>query len=121
VNGEETGAISDAVVILVTGPDVEMLKVLALSLVRGGYAACVNLVPGVTSVYRWKGAVQTDPEALAVIKTTRERVDEAMRRVLELHPYEAPEFLVLPVEGGAQAYLEWISRSVAGGSENGEA
>lgn len=107
------GAGPDAVrVVLVTGPDRETLLALGRNVVRAELAACVNLIDGVLSVYRWDAEVHEDDEALAVIKTTRERLDDLEARVRELHPYDEPEFVALPVETGSRSYLEWVASSV---------
>jgi periplasmic divalent cation tolerance protein len=75
-------------------------------------AACVNVLPAMTSVYRWKGAIEEDREQQLVIKTTMDRVPALEARFNELHPYELPEFLVLAVSDGSSAYLEWLGASV---------
>lgn len=75
-------------------------------------AACVNVLPPMTSVYRWKGVVEEDREQQLVIKTTSDRVAALEARFHELHPYEVPEFLVLAVSEGSPAYLEWLGESV---------
>lgn len=104
---------SDAVrVVLVTGPDPGTLLELGRAVVGERVAACLNLIDGVRSVYRWDGRVQEDDEALAVIKTTRGRLDELEARVHELHPYDEPEFVALPVKAGSRSYLEWVVTSV---------
>lgn len=103
---------TEAVVILMTGPDAEVLGALAHYLVQERLVACVNVVDGVRSVYRWRGRVEDATEALAILKTTRDRVAALREQVLEMHPYDVPEFLVLPVREGASAYLEWIDESV---------
>jgi periplasmic divalent cation tolerance protein len=84
---------------------------IAEALVEGRFAACVNIVPGVRSVYRWQGAVQRDDEALLVIKTAADRFEELKRAVLEMHPYELPEVIALPVAHGHVPYLEWVVQS----------
>jgi periplasmic divalent cation tolerance protein len=76
--------------------------------------ACVNVVPGLTSVYRWEGAVEEAGEALALLKTTRRRLDALEARVRELHPYDEPEFLAFEVDRGASSYLAWVAESVRG-------
>ncbi|HET6900798.1 MAG TPA: divalent-cation tolerance protein CutA [Vicinamibacteria bacterium] len=86
---------------------------IARTLVDERLAACVNIVPGVTSVYRWKGAVEQEPELLLVIKTVAERVDALKARLVELHPYELPEVVVLPIGGGHAPYLAWIEQQVS--------
>jgi periplasmic divalent cation tolerance protein len=85
---------------------------IARTLVDERLAACVNVVPGVVSVYRWKGTVEQEGEVLLVIKTLAERVDALKARLLELHPYELAEVVVIPIVGGHGAYLEWIAQQV---------
>jgi len=81
---------------------------LARGLVAERLAACVNVVPGLTSVYQWQGEVCEDSELLLIVKTTRE-TRPALQRWLEAnHPYDVPEILALPVAGGAQPYLQWV-------------
>ncbi|MFC4531454.1 divalent-cation tolerance protein CutA [Sphaerisporangium dianthi] len=81
---------------------------LAESAIRARLAACAQIVGPVTSVYRWKGEVETAEEYLLIIKTTRERSGELTEHIRRAHPYETPEILRLPVEGGLDAYLRWI-------------
>lgn len=100
---------------LVTVPDAEVGETLARSLVEEGLAACGNLIPGLVSVYRWEGRVERSEEALLVLKTTAGRIEACMERVVELHPYDVPEFLVLPVEEGFGPYLEWVRDACEGG------
>ncbi len=98
-------------VVLSTFPSVEIAAPIARQLVEEQLAACVNLVPGVRSIYRWDGAVSDDAEVLALIKTTSPRFDALRARLLALHPYEVPEVLALPVTSGAAAYLAWVAAS----------
>ncbi len=86
---------------------------LARALVEGRLAACVNVVPGVVSTYRWKGAVERDEEQLLVVKTRADRIDALREALVTLHPYELPEFVVLPVEAGHAPYLAWVRESVS--------
>ena len=99
-------------VVLVTAPDSEVAAQLARRLVEEGLAACVNLVPGVRSIYRWQGAVQEDPEVLLIAKTRAALVDALAVRVRALHPYELPEVIALAVVAGSEPYLDWV-RSAA--------
>ena len=103
----ETGG-DDLRVVFVTAPDVEVAERLARGLVEERLAACVNLIPGIRSFYRWEGAVHDDAEVLLVVKTRTDRLEALASRLQELHPYELPEILGLPVIGGSQAYLDWI-------------
>ena len=87
---------------------------LARTLVEERLAACVNVLPVMTSYYRWKGTVEEDREQQLIIKTTPSRLPALEARLRELHPYEIPELLVLPIVGGSSAYLAWLQESVAG-------
>ena len=85
---------------------------LANELVDRRLAACVNILPQVYSVYRWQGAVENDTEQLLLIKTSDERVEALRQALFERHPYEVPEFVVLEMDGVAQAYRQWLMDSV---------
>ena len=102
----------DARIVLVTAPTIEEAAQLGRRLVEEQLAACVNLVPGIRSIYRWQGRVQDDAEVLMIIKTTAAACDQLTHRVLELHSYATPEVLALPVLGGAGTYLEWLRQQV---------
>jgi periplasmic divalent cation tolerance protein len=78
------------------------------ALVEERLAACVNVLSLMDSVYRWEGRVERETERQVVMKTTRDRVDALWDRVRELHPYEVPEFIVIPIADGSDAYLRWI-------------
>lgn len=99
---------SDVRVVLVTvSSEEEGLKV-ARSLVERRLAACVNVVPGVRSIYRWKGAVQDERELLLVAKTREELLPRVVAAVKELHSYTVPEVIALPVLSGNESYLAWV-------------
>ncbi len=85
---------------------------IARTLVDEGLAACVSIFGPVQSVYKWKGEVCDDPEKLLVVKTTEQAWDKFEARVVELHPYDVPEILGLPVDQGLPAYLEWVQQEV---------
>lgn len=104
----------EVIVVLSTLPADERGAALARALVDERLAACVNLVPGLRSIYRWQGAVCDDAEALAIIKTTRERLGALLARLPALHPYELPEAIVLPVAGGHLPYLAWVVAETTG-------
>ena len=106
---------TNVVVALVTAPSPEKAAEIARTLVEEGLAACGNVVPGVRSIYRWEGKVQDDAEALLVLKTERRLVPALQARLPELHPYQVPELLVVPVEDGLAPYLEWVAASVRPG------
>jgi periplasmic divalent cation tolerance protein len=82
------------------------------TLVDERLAACVNVLPPMVSVYRWKGQVEQDREQQLIIKTTSDRLAPLQARLRQLHPYELPELLVLPVVGGSEPYLAWLRDSV---------
>jgi periplasmic divalent cation tolerance protein len=105
---------SERVVVLMTAGSQEEAERIANALVKEMLAACVNVLPGVTSVYRWEGEVQRDREWLLVAKTTRQVLDDLVQRVQALHSYDLPEVVALPIEGGNQAYLRWIDGEVHG-------
>ena len=100
------------VLVLSTVPDDASAETIARTLVDERLAACVNLLAPMTSIYRWKGAVERDIERQLVMKTTRALVPALERRLKELHSYEVPEFLVLDVAAGSDAYLAWVSTSL---------
>jgi periplasmic divalent cation tolerance protein len=102
---------STFVILLTTVPADADATPLARALVDERLAACVNISEPMTSVYRWKGDVQADRERQLVIKTRADRVEALRDRLLALHPYDVPELLVLPVTGGSDAYLAWLSES----------
>lgn len=99
---------ADAVVVLVTCPPARAAR-LAAALVDERLAACVNIVPRVTSIYRWKGKRRRDVESLLVIKTRRSAFARLRRRVVELHPYEVPEVIALSIGAGHGPYLKWLA------------
>ena len=106
---------SERLVVLMTAGSQEEAEKIANALVKEMLAACVNVLPGVTSVYRWEGQVQHDQEWLLIAKSTRQVLDALVRRVQALHSYDLPEIVALPVVGGNQAYLLWIDGEVHGG------
>jgi periplasmic divalent cation tolerance protein len=102
---------SRTVIVLTTfGTDVDAARV-ARTLVDERLAACVNLLPPMTSIYRWKGKIETEHELQVLMKTSADRVPALEQRLREIHPYEVPEFLVLSIETGSEAYLSWVAES----------
>ncbi|HUG40061.1 MAG TPA: divalent-cation tolerance protein CutA [Longimicrobiales bacterium] len=104
---------ADGRVVLVTASDAGVAEGLVRRLVEEGLVACGNIIPGITSVYRWRGEVERTTEALVVFKTTAAGAARLVDRVPELHPYDVPEVLVLPVEAGYGPYMEWIAENVS--------
>jgi periplasmic divalent cation tolerance protein len=105
---------NDCVIVLTTIGITADWRTLASQLVSERLAACVNVLGEMDSVYRWQGQVETDRERQVVIKTTAARVPALQVRVQALHDYELPEFIVLPMAGGGESYLQWIRESAAG-------
>jgi periplasmic divalent cation tolerance protein len=103
---------TDLILVLTTVAADEQAEPLARRLVEERLAACVNLLPPMTSVYRWQGQVHLDGERQLIIKTTRDRLTALQDRLGELHAYELPELLILSVEGAGEAYLEWAKQAV---------
>jgi periplasmic divalent cation tolerance protein len=100
-------------VVLCSVGKADQAEAIARALVEERLAACVNVVPAVVSIYRWKGAVERDEERLLVIKTRAERFEALRRAIVARHPYEVPEIVALPLVGGHAAYLAWLDESVA--------
>jgi periplasmic divalent cation tolerance protein len=103
---------TDKRIVLSAAGSQEEARKIAHALVERRLAACVNIVPGVESVYRWQGKLDTAAEWLLVMKTTAEAFPALRDALRELHSYEVPECLMLTVEDGDTAYLEWIGESV---------
>jgi periplasmic divalent cation tolerance protein len=101
------------VIVLTTLPAEGDAEELASQLVEERLAACVNILPPMRSVYRWKKAVERADERQLVIKTTRARVTALEARVRKLHPYDVPEFVVLAIDSGSADYLSWLSDSTS--------
>jgi periplasmic divalent cation tolerance protein len=94
--------------VLCTLPDRAVGQRIAKVLVEERLAACVNVLPGVESTYRWQDAVETAEETLLLIKTTRDRFGALRERIVALHPYELPEVIAVDVAAGLPAYLQWV-------------
>ena len=113
MTADSAGA-SDLVVALSTAPDTEQAGRIARALVEERLIACANLVPGLTSVYRWQGEVQQEAEVLLVMKTRRALVPRLKERLPQLHPYEVPELVVTPLVDGLDPYCRWVRDSTDG-------
>ena len=100
-----------ATILLVTAPDARSAARLSDALVGERLAACVTVLPGARSTYRWKGKIERAREAVLLVKTRAGLVRRVERRVRELHPYDVPEILALPVSSGEKRYLKWIEES----------
>jgi periplasmic divalent cation tolerance protein len=91
-----------------TCPDADTAQRIARALVEQRLAACVNIVPGLRSIYRWKDAIEDEPECLLLVKTRESRVDALAESIRSLHPYELPEVIAVPVVAGLASYLDWV-------------
>ena len=112
MNTPDTAA--DAVLLCYcTCPNVASAERLAETLVNEHLAACVSRLPGIHSTYRWQGAVTTDCEELLLIKTCASRFAALRARLLELHPYDVPELIAVPVSHGHDAYLDWVRQETS--------
>ncbi len=103
---------SEYLVVLITAPDVDTGQRLGRLLVEQRLAACVNLLPGIRSFYRWDGALQEDAEVLLIAKTQRERFERMKQVAGSVHPYQVPEIIALPLVAGSEAYLRWVEESL---------
>jgi periplasmic divalent cation tolerance protein len=103
---------TDFQIIISTCADREQAERIAHSLLELHLAACINILPGVQSIYRWQGRVESAAEVLMLIKTGTPLVDEVQSTIASLHSYEVPEFLVLSVSSGSEPYLAWLGASL---------
>lgn len=109
---------SQEIIVFVTAPNSDEAARIADLLVSERLAACVNIVGGIESIYRWEGQVARDREALLIIKTIDERYAELERRIKELHTYTTPEVIAYKIERGSDAYLKWLRESTVRGDEH---
>jgi periplasmic divalent cation tolerance protein len=98
--------------ILCTCPDNQVAEQLATSLVEQRLAACINIVPGLTSIYRWQGKLEKGTEVLLLIKTTREYYTAVETAIRQQHPYELPEIIAVTLDEGSSDYLRWLTTSL---------
>ena len=94
--------------VLVTAPDIEIATMIARTLVEDRLAACANILPGLTSVYRWEGEVQEEAETLIIVKTRADHVERIEERLGEIHPYDVPECIALAPDRVEAKYLAWL-------------
>jgi periplasmic divalent cation tolerance protein len=99
----------DYIIVLITAPSSEVGKKIASSLVERKLAACVNIISSIHSIFRWEGEISSEEEVLLVVKSRRELFEgQLIPAVQELHPYDVPEIIALPVWKGSKSYLDWI-------------
>lgn len=101
----------NVLLVLSTFPDEQTAHRIGLQLVEEKLAACVNILPSVHSIYRWQGQVEKAAETLAFLKTAKETFPKLQKRLLELHPYEVPELIGIPIEAGSPHYLRWVAEN----------
>ena len=99
-------------VVLVTAPDVKTARKLARAALEARLIACANLIPKIESYYRWQGKIESGTEVLMVLKTTTARLAALEKLIVAKHPYDTPEFVVLPINRGNKRYLDWVAQSV---------
>jgi uncharacterized protein involved in tolerance to divalent cations len=99
-------------IVLVTAPNLRTARSLAKAALRGRLVACANLIPGLESHYWWQGKIERSGEVLMVFKTVRRHLTTLERLILAEHPYDTPEFVVLPLTAGSRRYLDWLGASV---------
>jgi len=100
-------------IVLVTAPDLKTARLLAKAALRERLIACANLIPKIESHYRWQGKIEAGSEVLLILKTTKSKLAALEKLVLSRHPYDTPEFLVLPLSAGGKKYLDWLADSCA--------
>src|SRR5208283_6053910 len=98
-------------VVLVTAPDLKTARALAKAALQARLIACANLIPKIESHYRWQGKIESGAEVLMVLKTTKVKLAALEKLVLAKHPYDTPEFLVLPLSAGNKKYLDWLAQN----------
>ena len=103
---------TNAVIVLVTAPDLKTARQLAKSALTAKLVACANLVPKIESHYWWQGKLETSAEVLLILKTTRPRLTKLVQLILAQHPYDTAEFVVLPIASGSAKYLAWLAAAV---------
>ena len=97
-------------IVLNTCPNMEVAKKLATLLVQEKLAACINIIPGLTSIYEWQGKLETGNECLLVIKSIKKRYSDLEKTIHDSHPYELPEIITVPISGGLHDYLAWVGQ-----------
>lgn len=110
---ETMSVTTNCLLVISTCPDEHCADTIAAALVEGGHAACVSIVPGLTSVYRWQGRIERDSEWLLLMKTTADAYPRLQETVRRLNPNELPEIIALPVERGLSGYLQWVAQQTA--------
>ena len=103
----------EMLLVISTFPDIDKAKMLAHQIVEKQLVACCNIVPGVTSIYRWKGELSEDQECLLIMKTSNTQYHQLEIFVKQHHPYDIPELIALPVNTGLEEYLSWVIKETS--------
>ncbi|PWU10470.1 MAG: divalent-cation tolerance protein CutA [Verrucomicrobia bacterium] len=103
---------SNFLIVLVTAPDLRTARKLARAALEAKLVACANLIPKIESHYWWGGKMEKSSEVLLLLKTTRPRLKALQKLILAHHPYDTPEFIVLPLDSGNRRYLDWLQACV---------
>jgi periplasmic divalent cation tolerance protein len=106
---------SNLVMIYTTWPDVDKARAAARALIGQRLAACVNILPAMTSLYRWEGGIEQADEVVMLIKTSRTSIKAIEEAVMRLHPYDTPAFMALAVSQSSHAYADWLLNALHGG------
>ncbi|MCC6141875.1 MAG: divalent-cation tolerance protein CutA [Nitrospira sp.] len=104
---------SEPIIVLVTAPGLREGSRISKEIVTSRLAACVNIISGVQSLYRWNGKIVQEKEVMLIMKTTRRRYRKLEQKIKQLHPYEVPEVIAIPLIRGLPQYIEWVEREVA--------
>jgi len=103
---------TDTLLVITTCPDKANAEFLSTHLIESNLAACINQLPGISSVYRWEGELKSGTEVLLLIKTIRSAWDKLEVEIKDNHPYELPEIIAIPISTGYEAYLNWIHSAI---------
>ena len=101
------------VAVFITAPDEDTAADIAKVLVGGGLAACANIVRNVRSIYKWQGKMEDESEVLMIVKTSSDKFSALESKVREMHPYDVPEIVSVPITQGSDPYIEWLSNAVS--------
>lgn len=104
---------SKIIIVFVTVPGLREGTRISRAILTSRLAACVNVIPAIQSIYKWDGKIVQEKEAMLVLKTTRPQYQKLERKIKELHPYEVPEIIAIPLICGSSQYVEWVTREVA--------
>ncbi|MEM7747440.1 MAG: divalent-cation tolerance protein CutA [Pseudomonadota bacterium] len=106
---------TDFALVYTTAPDLAVAEAIGSQLVEEGLAACVNVLPGMRSIYSWQGQVQRDEEVVALVKTRANLAARVIARIEDLHPYDVPAAFVIPTSGGSSEFLKWVGEQTDAG------